>query len=237
MAEPDLYNLTPVDGDPHKSANTVGGAIDTAAAKYGLNPNVLKGIASIESSWDPASNKNRPTQYKGLFQIGKEEWKQYGNGDIYNAKDNADAAAKMLRDHTDWFKNSYGSEPTPGDLYMMHQQGRGFIKNGTMTNTQGNSYPGMKGTQTPESFKQGWSDELARRTARYGDGGDTQTTVASAAPRSPTTPSPAAAPSAPSQDDQFLFNLLKKGVTQQPKSMPLPTMGGPMAFVGTNNGA
>jgi Transglycosylase SLT domain len=161
-------SFTPVDGDPHKNAATVGDSINDAAAKYGLNPAVLKGIASIESSWDPGSNRNKTTQYKGLFQIGKDEWKQYGSGDIYNAKDNAEAAAKMLKDHADWFANTYGREPSPGDLYMMHQQGRGFFTNHAMTNIGGNPYPGMRGPQTSESFKQGWSDELARRIARYG---------------------------------------------------------------------
>ena len=244
MAEPDLYNLTPVDGNPHKTSNTVGGAIDTAAAKYGLNPAVLKGIASIESSWDPESNKKKPsTQYKGLFQMGEDEWKKYGKGDIYNAQDNADAAAHMLRDHSDWFKTNYGSDPTPGDLYMMHQQGRGFIKNGTMTNIGGNPYPGMKGSQTPESFRQGWSDELARRTARYGDGsyatdGSSQTAAVASAPNPGTggTPPPSQSPSTPtSQDDQLIENLLKKTIHPQAKAQaPMPTMSGPMTFTPVN---
>lgn len=143
-------------------------AIDAAAARYGFHPAVLKGIASIESSMDPESNRNRGTQYKGLFQIGKDEWRQYGRGDIYNPADNADAAARMLADHAQWYRDRQGREPTPGDLYMMHLQGRGFIQNGTMTNVAGNPYPGMRGPQTPESFAQGWTGELGRRMARYG---------------------------------------------------------------------
>jgi hypothetical protein len=150
---------------------TVGDAIDAAAAQYGLNPAVLKGVAQIESSWDPGSNRNKNTQYKGLFQIGRDEWKQHGSGDIYNAGDNANAAAKMLSGHAQWFQNNYGREPTPGELYMMHLQGRGFISNGTMTNVAGNPYPGMSGPQTPETFKQGWSDTLARKMAPFGSGG------------------------------------------------------------------
>jgi hypothetical protein len=153
-----------------QSAPTVGDAIQAAAAQYGLNPAVLKGIAHIESSWDPSSNKDKTTQYKGLFQLGGDEWKQHGSGDIYNAQDNANAAAKLLSSHAQWFQNSYGREPTPGELYMMHLQGRGFISKGTMTNVAGNPYPGMRGPQTPESFQKGWSDTLARRMAPYGGG-------------------------------------------------------------------
>ena len=162
---------------------TVGDAIDAAARQYGLNPTVLKGIAHIESSWNPNSNRNRDdTQYKGLFQLGSNEWKQHGSGDIYNAQDNANAAAKLLSSHSQWFQNSYGREPTPGELYMMHLQGRGFISKGTMTNVAGNPYPGMQGPQTPESFQKGWSDTLARRMAMYGgDGG----TAVAAAPEQP----------------------------------------------------
>jgi hypothetical protein len=144
-------------------------AIDAAATQYGLNPAVLKGIASIESSMNPESNRDRATQYKGLFQMGGNEWKQYGGGgDIYNARDNANAAAKMLADHAQWFNNQYGREPSPAELYMMHQQGRGFFKNGTMTNVAGNPFPGMRGPQTPQSFAQGWGDTLIRRMAPFG---------------------------------------------------------------------
>jgi hypothetical protein len=189
--------MGPVRSEATMANNTVGDAIDAAAAQYGLNPAVLKGIASIESSWDPGSNRNKSTQYKGLFQIGKDEWKQYGgNGDIYNAGDNANAAAKMLSDHAQWFNDNYGRQPTPGELYMMHLQGRGFIKNGTMTNVAGNPYPGMRGEQTPQSFQQGWSDTLARRMAPFG-GADTIGDVGQAVAKAPPAFGPAAGAAAP----------------------------------------
>src|SRR5215831_2225262 len=74
-------------------------AIQAAAKAYNLDPNMLRGIASIESNFDPMSNINRGTQYKGLYQIGAKgkysEWATHGQGDIYNAADNAMAAAKI----------------------------------------------------------------------------------------------------------------------------------------------
>jgi Transglycosylase SLT domain len=144
-------------------------AIEGAAERHGLDPAVLKGIAGIESSMNPESNRYRSTQYKGLFQIGREEWAQYGRGgDIYNADQNADAAARMLKDHAAWFKDRTGQEPSPGQLYMMHQQGRGFYQHGTMTNIAGNPYPGMRGPQTPASFEAGWTARLGREIARFG---------------------------------------------------------------------
>jgi hypothetical protein len=164
--------LDPTAPPQKRRPSTVGDAIDTAAARHGLDPATLKGIASIESSWNPGSNRNKATQYKGLFQMGRDEWKQYGGqGDIYNATDNADAAARMLSDHSRWFQDSYGRSPNPGELYMMHQQGRGHFTRGALTNVAGNPYPGMRGPQTPESFRKGWSDELDRRMAPFGGAG------------------------------------------------------------------
>lgn len=156
---------------PQKTTNNatgVQGDIVNAALKYGLNPQTMLGIGSIESSLNPTSNANNAnTKYKGLFQLGPDEWQKYGQGDIYNAQNNADAAAKLLADRTQQFRALKGRDPTPTELYMMHQQGPGFITNGTMTNIAGNAYPGMSGPQTPQSFQQGWGNELARRMARF----------------------------------------------------------------------
>ncbi|WP_136626664.1 transglycosylase SLT domain-containing protein, partial [Bradyrhizobium macuxiense] len=142
-------------------------AIADAAKKYGLDANMLRGIASIESNMHPQSNWNRATQYKGLFQMGRDEWAKYGSGSIYNAHDNAMAAAHMLSDHAKEFKRRFGRDPTPSELYMIHQQGMGFFTRGAMTNIGGNPYPGMRGPQSHDSFMNGWGKELARRTAQF----------------------------------------------------------------------
>src|SRR6266404_3882060 len=67
-------------------------AIREAARAHNLDVNTMRGIASIESSMNPSSNANRRTQYKGLYQIGREEWRRFGQGNIYSARDNAMAA-------------------------------------------------------------------------------------------------------------------------------------------------
>lgn len=151
----------------YQGSPRVNDAIEKAAAKYGLDPNTLKAFGSIESSMDPASNANKPTQYKGLFQLGREEWAKFGEGDIYNPEDNAMAAAKLLKSHSDTFKEKNGREPNDAELYMAHQQGMGFHLNGTMTNISGNPYPGMRGPQTPDSFQAGWGAEVARRKETF----------------------------------------------------------------------
>jgi hypothetical protein len=149
------------------SAGDVDAAIRATAGKAGMDVPTWRAIAQIESSLNPGSNANRSTQYKGLYQIGSRgagsEWATHGSGNIYNAMDNAQAAANLAADNNSWFQNKYGRAPTPTETYMMHQQGRGFYQNGTMTNVGGNPYPGMSGPQTPQSFEAGWGREIARR--------------------------------------------------------------------------
>jgi hypothetical protein len=177
------------------------GAIESAAKAYGLDPQMMKGIAKIESDLDPGSNRNKRTQYKGLFQLGRgEEWRTYGHGgDIYNARDNARAAAEYMAANAKWFKETFKHDPTPGELYLMHQQGRGFFgPHHTMTNIKGNPYPGMKGPQTWQTFLAGWSRALDASMAKFpGRGGfDSPALGTPGIPTGPTAPAPTTTPTA-----------------------------------------
>lgn len=143
-------------------------AISRASREHNLDPNFMRGIASIESSMNPSSNAHRPTQYKGLYQIGSDEWRRTGQGgNIYSAQDNAMAGARLFRENNRQFRNHFGRDATETELYMMHQQGLGFYTRGAMTNIHGNPYPGMRGPQTHESFEAGWGREVARRKAGF----------------------------------------------------------------------
>ena len=148
----------------------VGELIFKTALKYNLNPYMMIAFASIESDFFPESNLHKLTQYKGVFQIGKQEWELWGCGKqcyIFDAEDNIEAACAMLARHAEWFKFWYGRAPTAGELYMIHQQGRGFFTHHTLTNVRGNPYPGMHGSQTWESFGKGWTEEVDRRIALF----------------------------------------------------------------------
>lgn len=143
-------------------------AIVEAAQAHHLDPNTMRSIASIESDMNPSSNASRSTQYKGLYQIGRNEWERFGNGgNIYSAQENAMGAARMFEANRTQFRQHFGRDPTDTELYMMHQQGLGFYTRGAMTNIGGNPYPGMHGPQTHESFEAGWGREVARRKADY----------------------------------------------------------------------
>jgi len=155
-------------GTPHpQSSEEVEKAIQEGAKVAGMDVNAFRAFAAIESANNPNSNANRPTQYKGLFQIGRAEWQRTGQGgNIYSARDNALAAARLMKENAAGFRKHFGRDPTDAELYLMHQQGLGFYTRGTMTNIAGNPYPGMRGPQTHESFEAGWTRELERRKAQ-----------------------------------------------------------------------
>jgi hypothetical protein len=142
-------------------------AIAEAARAHHLDPNFMRSVASIESDMNPSTNANRRTQYKGLYQIGHDEWRRFGEGNIYSAHENAFAAVRMFESNRNQFRARYGRDPTETELYLMHQQGLGFYTRRAMTNISGNPYPGMHGAQTHESFEAGWGREVARRKANF----------------------------------------------------------------------
>jgi hypothetical protein len=153
---------------PSEASPETDAAIVAAAREFDFDPNTCRAIGSIESSLNPESNRNRRTQYKGLYQIGNDEWAKFGlGGDIFSARDNAMAFGRMTRAHAEQFKSRFSRSPTDTELYMIHQQGFGFYTRRVMTNINGNPYPGMRGPQTPESFAAGWGRELMRRKAWF----------------------------------------------------------------------
>jgi soluble lytic murein transglycosylase-like protein len=94
--------------------------IKRAADAFGLDFNFMKAVAKIESDFDP---KNRTGSYIGLFQLSKQEFNKYGSGEINNARDNAIAAAYKFVNEATLFELDTHKNPTPSDLYLIHQQG------------------------------------------------------------------------------------------------------------------
>ena len=92
------------------------------AREAGIDPTHALTMASIESSFDPkAANKHG---YKGLYQFGPSEWKQWGGGkDIFDPEANIDAYIGYQGQIKDQLKTSLGRDPTPQELYLGWQQG------------------------------------------------------------------------------------------------------------------
>ena len=94
--------------------------IKRASDAFGLDFNFMTAVAKIESDFDP---KQRTGSYIGLFQLSNSEFRNYGSGDILNARDNAIAAAYKFMTEAILFELSTHKKPTLSDIYLIHQQG------------------------------------------------------------------------------------------------------------------
>jgi hypothetical protein len=94
-----------------------------AAKKYGQNPDYMLKQAQIESGGDPdAYNKSGAS---GLFQFMPKTAAGYNLADPFDPVASSDAAARLARDNGAYLTKTLGREPTPGELYLAHQQGMG----------------------------------------------------------------------------------------------------------------
>jgi SPOR domain len=94
--------------------------IKRASDALGLDFNFMQAVARIESDFDP---KQRTGSYFGLFQLSKEEFGQYGSGDILDVRDNAVAAAYKFATAAILFELNTNKKASFSDLYLIHQQG------------------------------------------------------------------------------------------------------------------
>ena len=88
--------------EPHSTTNDPRSEIQDAASLYGLDLAMMMSIAKVESDFNPGA---RTGSYKGLFQLSDYEFNKYGDGSIWDARDNARAAAHMF-----WFKPKCSEE-------------------------------------------------------------------------------------------------------------------------------
>jgi hypothetical protein len=94
--------------------------IKRASDAFGLDFNFMTAVAKIESDFDP---KQRTGSYIGLFQLSNKEFRNFGSGDILDARDNAIAAAYKFMTEAILFELSTHKKPTLSDIYLIHQQG------------------------------------------------------------------------------------------------------------------
>jgi hypothetical protein len=106
--------------EPHAATNDPRAEIREAASLYGVDVAMMMSIAKVESDFDP---NNRTGSYKGLFQLSDREFAKFGDGSIWDARDNARAAAHMFLIQAEQFKVALGHYPDYAERYMVHQQG------------------------------------------------------------------------------------------------------------------
>jgi hypothetical protein len=134
-----------------KVENAIGGA----AQRFGVDPNLLKTFARIESGGRPNA---RTGSYKGLFQLSDSEFGKYGGGNIYDPAANASAAAQKLARESAQFRAKYGRDPQPNDLYMIHQQGEGGYAAHT-ANPNAPAWQNMYSTAEGRQKGPGWAKQ------------------------------------------------------------------------------
>jgi hypothetical protein len=106
--------------EPHSTTGNPHDEIRQAASLYGLDLAMMMSIAKVESNFNPHA---RNGSYKGLFQLSDYEFEKYGDGSIWDARDNARAAAHMSLVQAEKFKGALGHYPDYAERYMVHQQG------------------------------------------------------------------------------------------------------------------
>ena len=82
-----------------------------AGDKHGVDPAILKAIASVESNFRPdaVGPKTRSGQAKGLMQFAPATAKAYGLNDPFDAKQSVDAAARLMKDLIKQFDGDVGN--------------------------------------------------------------------------------------------------------------------------------
>jgi len=83
----------------------------------------MRAIMKIESGGNPNA---RTGSYKGLYQLSDSEFNRLGGrGNIFDPKENERIAMLKLQQEADQVSKKLGRALTPGEIYLVHQQGVG----------------------------------------------------------------------------------------------------------------
>lgn len=99
----------------------IAGIVEDEALAAGLDPVLMRVIAAIESGGSCMATTG---SYHGLFQMSDREFRRRGGqGSVFGCRENARVAMQMFLEAATNFKFIHGREPTPTELYLVHQQG------------------------------------------------------------------------------------------------------------------
>ena len=121
-------------------------AITKASKKHGVDVDVLATIANIESGGNPGA-VNKKSQASGLYQVLPRYFKDYGltTTTVFNPTENADKAAKKLKQKIITLNTFLGRPPTAVELYVAHNQGTTGFK---VIKLACDSYGGLGGSES-----------------------------------------------------------------------------------------
>lgn len=132
-------------------------AIQRTAQQTGVDPKTLRTFVLIESGGDPYGVTG---SYKGLMQLSKGEFEKNGGKgqDIFDPEANLAAGATKLKAESADFERRYGRQPTPADLYMIHQQGAGGSA-AHWANPDAPAWQNMASTAEGQNKGEGWAKQ------------------------------------------------------------------------------
>jgi len=112
-----------------KPQSSIESTIQTAAQQTGVDPDLLHGIAKVESTMNPNAKADTSTA-AGLFQITHKTWRglvaKYGqqNGfqmkDIMDPQANSMAASLLTKENIGSLTKKLGREPSAEEIYFAH---------------------------------------------------------------------------------------------------------------------
>jgi hypothetical protein len=149
--------------------------------RHNLPAGYLVKMAEIESRFGHAPDRPK-SQYKGMFQMGRQERAATGVKDPSDWRQSAEGAAKLSESNAKILEKALGRAPTGRELYLAHQQGASgasaLLRHPELPADQAlrlarvpdathhvtaNPYPGMgRGMPTAGQFSQGWESRFDR---------------------------------------------------------------------------
>ena len=114
--------LTPALAHTSDAPSDVKTIIVEVALQYGIDTKAFLRMAQIESNFNPRAIHPH-SRAAGLYQFIPTTARSYGLADPFDPRANAEAAAKLWHDNAAALERKLGRKPTPGELYLAHQQG------------------------------------------------------------------------------------------------------------------
>ncbi len=96
--------------------------IKDVAKMYGEDADFLITMAELESTFNPLA-QNKDSSAGGLFQQTDANAKDYNVVDRFDPVQSTEGAARFARANRAYLRKVLGRDPTPGELYLAHQQG------------------------------------------------------------------------------------------------------------------
>jgi Transglycosylase SLT domain len=138
------------------------------AVQNGINAGDFEKMARIESQLNPFAY-NRHSGAAGLFQFTEGTAHEYKLGDPYDAKANAEAAARLWNHNRKYLQKVLERMPTSGMIYLAHQQGAsGAFRLLTNPHSKATDIVGLRAVILNGGTPEDTAEEFARRwTSRF----------------------------------------------------------------------